>query len=286
MAINTAERAARLRALIADQTVAMPGAINALSARLIESAGFEALYLSGAVLANSVGGLPDTGLMTLTEAEQHARAVARATTLPMVMDADTGFGEVENVARTVRVLEEAGVSGVHLEDQEFPKRCGHLEGKRLVPVEDFLAKLEAALNARSCPDFMIIARTDARSVDGFDAAVSRARRYRDAGADAIFPEALATADEFRDFAKAVGGNLLANMTEFGKSPYLTVDALAELGYTMVIFPVTLQRVAMYAMREALDMLHRDGTQRAMIESMQTRAELYELLGYTPNAKRP
>lgn len=282
MSPTTAERAARLRARIAHHTVAIPGAINALSARLIEAVGFEAVYLSGAVLANSVGGLPDTGLMTLTEAEQHARAVARAVTLPLIMDADTGFGETENVARTVRVLEEAGVSAIHLEDQEFPKRCGHLEGKRLVPIEDFLLKLDAALRARACPDFMVIARTDARSVDGIDAAIHRARRYRDAGADAIFPEALASVEEFGDFARAVGGNLLANMTEFGKSPYLTVAELGKLGYNMVIFPVTLQRCAMFTMRQVLEVIKEQGTQRSFLDRMQTRAELYELLNYDPD----
>jgi len=277
-----AERAARLRATIAQRTIAIPGAINALSARLIEASGFEATYLSGAVLANSVGGLPDTGLMTLTEAEYQARTIARAVALPIVMDADTGFGEADNAARTVRLLEEAGASAIHLEDQEFPKRCGHLEGKRLVPVEDFLAKLDAALRARACPDFMVIARTDARSVDGFDAAIKRAKRYRDAGVDAVFPEALASAEEFRAFATAVGGNLLANMTEFGKSPCLTVGELGGLGYNMVIFPVTLQRSAMYAMRKSLEAIKMQGTQRAILNQMQTRAELYELLQYNPD----
>lgn len=276
---SSAERSARLRALIADHTLVLPGAINALSARLIEQCGFEAIYLSGAVLANSVGGVPDTGLMTLTEAERHAHSIASVTTLPIIADADTGFGEAGNAARTVQALEHAGVSGIHLEDQEFPKRCGHLEGKRLVPAEAFAEKIAAAVEARESPEFLIIARTDARGVEGYDEAVRRARLYLDAGAEAIFPEALTSEEEFRRFASDIGGNLLANMTEFGKTPYLTVDQFARPGYNMVIFPVTLQRIAMHAMRGALDTIRREGSQRALLEQMQTRQELYDLLGY-------
>lgn len=276
---SSSERSAALRRLIADHTVAMPGAINALSARLIEQAGFEAVYLSGAVLANSVGGVPDIGLMTLSEAEAHARSVARATALPIVMDADTGYGALGNVRRTVQVLEHAGVSAIHLEDQEFPKRCGHLEGKTLVPAEAFCEVIAAAAEARACPDFMIIARTDARGVEGFDAAVERALRYVRAGADAVFPEALASADEFVRFREALGAPLLANMTEFGKSPYFSVADFAQMGYDMVIFPVTLQRVAMHAMEEALRTLRETGTQAALLGKMQTRQALYDLLEY-------
>ena len=277
--LASSARSAKFRALIADHTVAMPGAINALSARLIERCGFEAIYLSGAVLANSVGGVPDTGLMTLTEAEKHAQSIAAATSIPIIADADTGYGEAGNVRRTVQLLEHAGISGIHLEDQEFPKRCGHLEGKRLVPAEAFEEKIRAAVEARSCQDFLIIARTDARSVSGYDDAVARAHRYKAAGADAVFPEALGTEQEFRRFAEDVGGNLLANMTEFGKSPYIDTDHLGDLGYNMVIFPVTLQRIAMKAMEEALEVLHRDGTQVSLLDRMQTRQELYDLIGY-------
>lgn len=276
---TSAQRSARLRALIEDHTVVMPGAINALSGRLIEREGFEAMCLSGAVLANSVGGMPDIGMMTLTEAEAHAAAIARVTTIPIIVDADTGYGEADNAARTVRVLEQAGASGIHLEDQVFPKRCGHLEGKQLVPIEEFCEKLAAAAGAKTSPDFLLIARTDSRGVEGYDAAVARAHRYLECGADAIFPEALASEEEFRHFASDVPAPLLANMTEFGRTPYMTVDQFSEMGYRMVIFPVTLQRVAMKAMEHALRGLRADGTQASLLERMQTRQELYDLLGY-------
>lgn len=276
---TSADRSARLRALIQDHTVVLPGAINALSGRLIEREGFEALYLSGAVLANSVGGVPDVGLMTLTEAEAHAAAVARATTVPIIADADTGYGEAENAARTVRVLEQAGVSGIHLEDQVFPKRCGHLQGKELVAPDAFCEKLAAAAGAKRSPDFLLIARTDARGVEGYDAAVARAHRYIEAGADAIFPEALASEEEFRRFAHDVNAPLLANMTEFGATPYTTIEQFHAMGYRMVIFPVTLQRIAMKAMEHALRVLKAQGTQLSLLDTMQTRQELYDLLGY-------
>ncbi|MEP0848700.1 MAG: methylisocitrate lyase [Phycisphaerae bacterium] len=284
---------ARLRALIADHTVAMPGAINALSARLIERMGFEAMYLSGAVLANSVIGEPDVGVTTLTEAAMHATRCAAVTSIPIVMDADTGFGTAaENAARTMQEYERAGLAGLHLEDQEFPKRCGHLEGKRLVPREEFCARLAAAAAARRDPSFLIIARTDARGVTGYDDAVERAHAYLAAGADAIFPEALQNADEFGRFARdltpagaARPAPLLANMTEFGQTPYLTVDEFAALGYAMVIFPVTLQRIAMKAMEQVLAELRANGTQKGLLDRMQTRQELYDLLGYVPATTR-
>lgn len=257
----------------------MPGAFNALSARLIEREGFEAVYLSGAVLANSVGGVPDVGLMTLTELRDHAAHVAAATALPIIADADTGFGGPENAARTIRVLEGAGVSGVHLEDQEFPKRCGHLEGQKLVPAEEMCVKISAAAAAKQSRDFLLIARTDARSVAGYDEAVRRAHLYLQAGADAIFPEALPTREEFARFASEVPTTLLANMTEFGKTEYLTADEFAEMGYHIVIFPVTLQRVAMKAVERALRVLKAERSPKPLLQQMQTRKELYELLGY-------
>ncbi len=273
---------ARLRALIADHTVAMPGAINALSARLIERLGFEAMYLSGAVLSNSVVGVPDVGLTTLTEAAYHATRCAAVTSIPIIMDADTGFGSAaENAARTVEEYERAGLAGLHLEDQEFPKRCGHLGGKKLVPADEFCLRIAAAAQARRDPGFLIIARTDARGVTSYDDAVERAHAYLRAGADAIFPEALKDREEFARFARDVPAPLLANMTEFGKSELLSVDELSELGYAMVIFPVTLQRVAMKAMERALAELRRRGTQKALLDDMQTRQELYDLLGYRP-----
>lgn len=267
----------------------MPGATNALTARLIERMGFDAMYLSGAVLANSVIGVPDTGLTTLTEAAAHARRCAAVTTLPIVMDADTGFGESEeNAARTVQEYEHAGLAGLHLEDQEFPKRCGHLPGKRLVPAEEFCIKLAAAAAARRDKDFVIIARTDARGVTSYDDAVARAHAYLKAGADAIFPEALKTREEFARFARDMtppGGShpvpLLANMTEFGQTPHFSVSEFAEMGYRMVIFPVSLQRAAMKAAERVLLAIKKDGGTQALLEDMQTRQELYDLLGYKP-----
>jgi methylisocitrate lyase len=284
MGTMSASRSARLRAAIQDHTVVMPGAINALSARLIERAGFEAIYLSGAVLSNSVVGVPDVGLTTLSEAVYHATRCAAVTTIPIVADADTGFGAAaENAARTVEEFERAGLSGLHLEDQEFPKRCGHLGGKTLVSQDEFCARLAAAVAARRDPDFLIIARTDARGVSSYDDAVERAHAYLKAGADAIFPEALENREELARFARDVQAPLLANMTEFGKTPYMTVDEFANLGYAMVIFPVTLQRVAMKAMEGALTALRETGTQRDLLDRMQTRPELYDLLGYQPTA---
>lgn len=271
---------------MADHCVVMPGAINALSAKLIESMGFEAMYLSGAVLANSVGGMPDVGMMTLTESEAHSANIARATTIPIIVDADTGYGEADNAARTVRVLEQAGVSGIHLEDQIFPKRCGHLEGKELVPAEDFAVKIEAAVAAKTSPDFVVIARTDARGVTGFEDAVRRANLYVEAGADAIFPEGLRSADEFARFARETDTMLLANMTEFGATPYIGVEDFAKMGYTMVIFPVTLQRAAMKAMQDVLAILRAEGTQSSALDRMQTRQELYDLLGYDGKVAGP
>lgn len=275
-------RSARLRALIRDHTVVMPGAFNALTARAIEQAGFEAIYLSGAALANSQVGVPDVGLTTLSEAAYHATRCTAVTSIPLISDADTGFGGPENAARTVQEFERAGLSGLHLEDQEFPKRCGHLAGKRLVPVEEFCEKLAAAVAARRDPDFLIIARTDARGVTAYDDAVARAHAYLAAGADVIFPEALQSRDELERFARDVPAPLLANMTEFGRTPYLSVDEFAALGYRIVIFPVTLQRAAMKTVVEALHELKQRGTQRDLLDRMQTRQELYELLGYEPD----
>ena len=273
-------RSRRLRELLDAGAIMMPGAFNALSAKMIQREGFNAMYLSGAVLANSVGGEPDVGVMALTEARDHAAHIAAATSIPIIMDADTGFGEGPyNVARTVRVLEGAGISGIHIEDQVFPKRCGHLDGKRLIPAEEMCEKIAAAAAAKSDPDFLLLARTDARSVDGYDEAVRRARMYLDAGADGIFPEALQDAGEFERFAKDVDTILLANMTEFGKTPYLTADAFGAMGYNMIIFPVTLQRLVMKTVRDALRTIKADGSQKALVDQMQTRQELYDLLDY-------
>src|SRR5438477_8044848 len=233
--------AARLRELIRGGCVAMPGVFNAAMGRLVERSGFDALYISGAGLCNATAGVPDIGLLTLTEVAQLAGYIARAVKIPCIVDADTGFGGAENAARTIEEFERAGLAGCHIEDQEFPKRCGHLAGKSLVSVEEMEEKIAAAAAAKRDRDFLLIARTDARAVEDFDRAVGRARSYLAAGADAIFPEALQTREEFRDFAQAVDAPLLANMTEFGKSPLLSVPELGELGYRMVIFPQTIFR---------------------------------------------
>jgi len=275
----------RLRELIAKGCVAMPGVPNAAMARQVERAGFDAVYISGAGLANATAGVPDIGLLTLTEVAQLAGYIVNAVNIPAIVDADTGFGGPENVARTLRELERAALAGCHIEDQEFPKRCGHLAGKTLVPAEEMMEKIEAAVAARRDPDFLIIARTDARGVEDFASAVERAQKYMEAGADAIFPEALQNADEFRDFAKEVEIPLLANMTEFGKSPLLSFSELAEFGYRMVIFPMSALRVALKASEEFLCALKKSGTQADWIDEMQTREELYELLDYDPAAER-
>jgi methylisocitrate lyase len=281
--MSRSTKARRLRELIATGAVMMPGVPNAAIARQVEQAGFDALYISGAGLANATGGVPDIGLLTLTEVARLAGYVAAATTIPAIVDADTGFGGAENVRRTIQELEGAGLAGCHIEDQEFPKRCGHLAGKSLVALDEMVEKIKAAAEARRDPDFLIIARTDARAVEDFGRAVKRAHQYLAAGADAIFPEALQTIEEFRDFAKEIDRPLLANMTEFGKSPLLSFSELEELGYRMVIYPMTAFRVAMKASADFLTDLKRTGSQKDWLERMQTRKELYELLEYDPAA---
>jgi methylisocitrate lyase len=277
---------ARLRELIAKGAIVLPGVPNAAMARQVERVGFHAVYVSGAGMANATAGVPDIGLLTLTEVVQLAGFIARAVKIPAIVDADTGFGGgPENVARTIRELETASLAGCHIEDQEFPKRCGHLAGKSLVDVEEMTEKIKAAVAARRDPDFMIIARTDARAVEDFDRTVDRAQRYMDAGADAIFPEALQSAEEFRDFASEIDLPLLANMTEFGKSPLLSFTDLARFGYRMVIFPQSAFRVSMKASEEFLRALKESGTQREWLDEMQTREELYKLLDYDPTAEK-
>ncbi|HEX4125107.1 MAG TPA: methylisocitrate lyase [Tepidisphaeraceae bacterium] len=270
-----------LRRAIAKHCVVMPGAFNAATARLIERAGFPAVYASGAGLANATAGVPDIGLLSLSEVAQLAGYMVRAVKIPILLDADTGFGAVRDIPRTIRTLEQAGVAGIHLEDQVFPKRCGHLAGKEIVPIKEMTAKLKAAAKARKDKDFLLIARTDARAVEGLESAVERARAYLESGADAIFPEALESAQEFRAFANQIAAPLLANMTEFGRSPLLTVHQLGALGYRMIIFPMTAFRVAMKAEENLLKDLNQRGTQKAWLPRMQTRQELYSLLDYEP-----
>ena len=263
----------------------MPGVPNASMARQAERVGFDAVYVSGAGMANATAGVPDIGLLTLTEVVRLAGYIAKSVKIPAIVDADTGFGGSENVARTIHELEAAGLAGCHIEDQEFPKRCGHVAGKSLVDVEEMTGKIKAAAGARRDPDFMIIARTDARAVEDFDRTVDRARRYIKAGADAIFPEALQSEEEFRDFASKIDVPLLANMTEFGKSPLVSFGDLVRFGYRMVIFPQSAFRVSMKASEKFLQALKESGTQKEWINKMQTRQELYELLDYDPTAEK-
>jgi methylisocitrate lyase len=268
----------RLRDAINAGPVLLPGVFNALVGRMAEEIGFDAVYLSGAALSASMA-LPDVGLVGLTEFVGTAQTITQATSLPLVCDADTGFGEALNVERTVRLFEAAGVAGIHLEDQELPKRCGHLSGKSLIEADEMAGKIRAAVAAKRDPDFFVIARTDARGVNGFEDAVARAQLYRQAGADAIFPEAMESAEEFERFAKEVPGPLLANMTEFGKSPLLSARQLADLGYRLILFPVTTLRVAMLAAESVLKEIKEKSTQQGSLPAMMTRARLYELLGY-------
>ena len=270
----------RLRDAWAAHPIMIPGAFNALTARISERLGFEAVYLSGGALSAGWAGLPDIGLLSVTEFAEAAAILAGSTSLPVLCDADTGFGEAVNVERTVRLYEAAGAAGLHLEDQQLPKRCGHLSGKTLVETGAMVSKIRAATSARRDPDFVIVARTDGRSVEGFDGAISRALAYLDAGADMIFPEALESRDEFAAFARAVPAPLIANMTEFGKSPLLDFDDLAALGYRAVLYPLTPFRAAMQAAEQSLANLRRLGTQRGDLDRMQSRAKLYDLLGYS------
>jgi len=277
-------RAARLRELISKGAVMLPGVPNAAMARQVERAGFDAVYVSGAGMANATAGVPDIGLLSMTEVVWLAGYVADAVEIPAIVDADTGFGGAENVARTIRELERAGLAGCHIEDQEFPKRCGHLAGKSIVDVEEMVERIKAATEARRDRDFLLIARTDSRALEDFKGAVKRAQKYVEAGADAIFPEALQSADEFRGFAKEVQAPLLANMTEFGKSPLLSFQELSDFGCRMVIFPQSAFRISMKASEEFLRDLKKRGTQSGWIDKMQTREQLYELLGYDPTAE--
>jgi methylisocitrate lyase len=277
--VTASEKRRRFRELLAaDGIVRMPGAFTPLSTRLIQEKGFEGVYLSGAVMANELG-MPDIGLTTLTEVATRAAQVASSTDLPVLVDADTGFGEPMNVARTVQALEDAGVAGLHIEDQVNPKRCGHLDGKEVVDERTALQRIRAAVQGRRDPGLVIMARTDVRGVSGMQAAVDRAKALVDAGADAIFPEAMASLEEFAAMRAAVDVPILANMTEFGKSDLFTVDALRDVGVDLVIFPVSLLRIAMGAIERGLDELAASGSLQAEVPTMQTRARLYELVDY-------
>lgn len=268
-----------LRAALASERIArLPGAFNPLTAKLIQEIDFEGVYVSGAVVAADLA-LPDIGLTTLTEVATRAQQIARVTDLPTLVDADTGFGEPMSAARTVTILEDAGVAGLHLEDQVNPKRCGHLDGKAVVSTDEAVRRLRAAVAARRDEDFVICARTDAAGIEGIDAAVERAKAYADAGADLIFTEALYTTADFERFRAAVDIPLLANMTEFGKSDLIDAGTLESIGYDAVIYPVTTLRLAMFAAEEGLREIATQGTQKELLYRMQHRSRLYELLQY-------
>ena len=277
--VPAAEKRRILREQLASgELLRYPGAFNPLSARLIERKGFDGVYISGAVLSADLG-LPDIGLTTLTEVAARGQQIARMTDLPALIDADTGFGEPMNVARTVQTLEDSGLAGAHIEDQINPKRCGHLDGKAVVDEATATQRIRAAVDARRDPNFVIMARTDIRAVEGMDAAIRRARALVDAGADAIFPEAMRTLGEFEQMREALDVPILANMTEFGKSDLFSVDQLRDVGVNIVIWPVSLLRIAMGAASRALDTLTEEGHLTSRLGEMQHRADLYDLIDY-------
>ena len=272
------KRAAFRAGLTSGTLLRFPGAFNPLSAMLIARHGFEGVYVSGAVISADLG-LPDIGLTTLSEVAGRAGQIARVTALPSLVDADTGFGEPMNVARTVQILEDAGVAGMHIEDQVNPKRCGHLDGKDVVGRDTAVRRIKAAVAARRDPAFVIAARTDAAAVAGMGEAIDRAKAYADAGADLIFPEAMTDEADFERFRAAVDVPILANMTEFGKSKLLDTKTLAGLGVNVVIYPVTLLRLAMHAAGEGLAAIAEQGSQAGLLDRMQHRRDLYDLLDY-------
>ncbi len=275
---------AQLRELMKKRDIIVaPGVYNPAVALLAERMGFEAIYLSGAALTGSLA-MPDLGVITLSELTAMTRYITRVTRIPLIVDADTGFGEAINVVRTVRDLEDAGAAAIQLEDQVLPKKCGHLAGKKLVPPEEMVKKIVAAVNARR-KETVIIARTDARSVEGLEEAIWRANLYVEAGADVIFPEALQSLEEFKEFARKVKAPLLANMTEFGKTPYITVEEFKEAGYKIVIFPVTTFRASMKASLIVLKEIKEKGTQKHILDQLMTRKEFYDLIGYYEYEKR-
>ncbi len=274
----------RLRDLLRLRDVIVaPGVYGPVFALLAEKMGFEALYLSGAALTGFLA-MPDIGLITLSELATMTRYITRVVGVPLIVDADTGFGEAINVARTIRDLEDAGAAAIQIEDQVMPKKCGHLPGKSVIPAVDMMKKIRAAVDARR-RDTLIVARTDARDVEGLEGAIERAQLYVEAGADVIFPEALRSLEEFREFARRVKAPLLANMTEFGKTPYISVQEFREAGYKVVIFPATLFRISLGAAREALEVLKSQGTQKSLLDRMMSREDFYKLIGYRDYEER-
>ncbi|MBI1366623.1 MAG: methylisocitrate lyase [Alphaproteobacteria bacterium] len=276
---TAAEKRADLRAkLKSGKLLQFPGAFNPLCAQLIERKGFDGVYISGAVMSADLC-LPDIGIATMTEFATRGLQTARVTDLPAIIDIDTGFGEPMSAARTVRTMEEMGLSGCHIEDQVAPKRCGHLDGKEVVSTEEMVKRVRAASDARLDPNFVLIARSDARAVEGLDKAIDRMKAYVDAGADMIFPEAMKDEKEFEAVRKAISVPILANMTEFGKSRLLNIKELEALGFNLVIYPVTTLRLAMGAAERGLDAIIRDGDQNGVLDIMQHRRDLYDLLRY-------
>jgi len=255
-----------------------PGAYNPLVAKLIEQIGYDGIYVSGGVMANDLG-FPDIGLTTLNDVANRSHQIARVTNLPTIIDIDTGFGEAMNVSRTIQTIETLGISGCHIEDQTNPKRCGHLDNKELVSTQDMVKKIKAATDARVDKNFLIIARTDANAAEGLDKTIAICKAYVDAGADMIFPEAMKDESEFEKMRKELSCYLLANMTEFGKSKLLTKEELENLGYNLVIYPVTTQRLAMKNVEDGLRQIFEEGHQNNVIDKMQTRKRLYEIVDY-------
>ncbi|MEM1102623.1 MAG: methylisocitrate lyase [Pseudomonadota bacterium] len=273
------EKRADLREKLASgRLLRTPGAFNPLCAQLVERKGFDAIYISGAVLSADLC-LPDVGIATMSEFADRGRQIARATDLPAIIDIDTGFGEPMSAARTVQIMEEAGIAGCHIEDQMMPKRCGHLDGKEIAPLETMLQRVRAAADAKRDPNFLLIARSDARAIEGLDQAIDRMKAYVDAGAEMIFPEALKSVEEFEAVRAALDVPLLANMTEFGKSRLLNAKELEDIGFNVVIYPVTTLRLAMGAVDRGLDRILADGDQNALLDEMQHRRDLYDLLRY-------
>jgi methylisocitrate lyase len=277
------KRAAFRKKLASGRLLQFPGAHAPIVARIVEEQGFDGVYISGAALSAELA-LPDVGLTTLTEVAQRGRQIARVTDLPAIIDIDTGFGEAMNAARTVQEIEELGLAGCHLEDQLSPKRCGHLDNKILIDTDDMVKKVRAAVDAKRDKNFLVMARTDSKASEGMAAAITRAKAYVDAGAEAIFPEALTTEAEYAEFRKAIKVPLLANLTEFGKTPLLTKKQLEDLGYNLVIYPVTSLRLALKGVEDGYAALKRDGTQAGVVDRMQTRKRLYEVLRYEDYAQ--
>lgn len=276
--LASVKRAQFSLALKSGKLLQFPGAYNALVALVIEKKGFDGIYVSGGVMSNTLG-LADIGLTTLSEVKQMASDIAKVSALPTIMDIDTGFGEPMNVVRTIKEVEYAGLSGCHIEDQVNPKRCGHLDNKILVSIDDMCKKVTAAAKAKTDANFQVIVRTDSRAGEGLEKCIERIKRYVDAGADVIFPEAMRDESEFAAVRAATDVPLLANMTEFGKSKLLNTTQLTDLGFNIVIYPVTTQRLALKAVEDGLEVIKQEGTQESILDKMQTRSRLYEVLDY-------